>query len=128
MSETGDSHYPHDWRAVADKDLKRVGRNLRAGDVEAAAFFLQQSLEKHLKAYLLDHDWRLQRIHTLTTLLDFAVERRPELESFRGLCERVTGYYFTERYPQLLPSRLTAKDVERDLAEAETFIQALTRA
>jgi HEPN domain-containing protein len=127
VTGTGNSHYPSDWRAIAAKDLSRVRRNLSEGDIEAAAFFLQQALEKHLKAFLLGHGWRLQRVHTLTILLDFAVERLPELESSRGLCERVTGYYFTERYPQLLPSGLTIEDIERDLAEAETFVQTLTR-
>lgn len=127
MNAKGNSRYAGDWRAIAAKDLDRVRRNLREGDVEAAAFFLQQALEKYLKAFLLDQDWRLQKVHTLTTLLDFAVEHVPELESFRGLCERVTGYYFTERYPQLLPLGLTAQDIERDLAETDSFISLLTR-
>jgi len=37
----------------------------------------------------------------LYILLDDAVECNPAFEKFRLLCERVSGYYFTERYPSI---------------------------
>ena len=61
----GDSSYPPDWRMGAAKDWHRIGVMLRDGDPEAAAFFLQQCLEKYLKAYLLSRGWRLRKIHQL---------------------------------------------------------------
>ena len=48
-----ESSYSEDWLRIAEKDLDRVKRSLRDGDTEAAGFFLQQSLEKFLKAFLL---------------------------------------------------------------------------
>lgn len=75
-------------------------------DAGGAGYFLQQSLEKYLKAFLLQKGWSLKKIHTLYTLLDDAVKYNPELEVFRGLCERVSGYYFTERYPSLTEEEL----------------------
>ena len=38
-----ESTYPQDWLAIAERDLDRVGRSLRDDDVDAAAFFLQQT-------------------------------------------------------------------------------------
>lgn len=38
-----------EWIGVARKDWTRAQRNLKDRDVEAAGFFLQQSLEKYLK-------------------------------------------------------------------------------
>jgi HEPN domain-containing protein len=38
-----------EWIRVARKDWTRAQRNLKDRDVEAAGFFLQQSLEKYLK-------------------------------------------------------------------------------
>jgi hypothetical protein len=38
---------------------------LADGDGEGAALFLQQALEKYLKAFLLQHGWKLKKIHTL---------------------------------------------------------------
>lgn len=125
MSKYQNSFYPEDWKEIAEKDLRRVKRNLDEGDFEAAGFFLQQSLEKYLKAFLLEKGWQLRKIHVLSTLLDYAVEFNPNLEIFRSLCERATNYYFTERYPQLAAPELTQKDIMRDLTEARIFIETM---
>jgi HEPN domain-containing protein len=126
MSKYQNSLYPEDWRTVARKDLDRVERNLNEGDIEAAGFFLQQALEKYLKAFLLEKGWELQKTHALYTLLDYAIEFDSGLENFRSLCERATSYYLTERYPQLATPELTRKDIEKDLEEARRFIKALS--
>jgi len=62
----------------------------------------------------------------LDTLLDFAVEFNPALEEHRGLCERITNYYYTERYPVIIPSNLVTDDVTKDKAAAIRFIKSLT--
>ena len=67
-----ESTYPQDWPAIAERE-DRVGRSLRDDDTDAAAFFLQQTVEKSLKAFLLHHGWQLRRIHDLEALLDDAV-------------------------------------------------------
>ena len=70
---------------IARKDWKRMKRSLRAIDAEAAGFFLQQSLEKYLKAFILKHGWNLRKIHELDTLLDDAAKCNANLENFRDL-------------------------------------------
>lgn len=47
-NDSGPSVYG-EWIRVARKDWTRAERNLKDRDVEAAGFFLQQSLEKYLK-------------------------------------------------------------------------------
>ncbi|HAV42680.1 TPA: hypothetical protein DCX15_01505 [bacterium] len=125
MKEPKNSLYPEDWKKKARRDWERVKRNLRDQDAEAAGYFLQQALEKYLKAYLLQHGWRLKKIHTLHTLLEDAIGYDKVLESFYDLCERVSGYYFTERYPSLIEEELTTEDIEKDLIEAEDLIEVL---
>lgn len=125
MTEGKGSVYPDDWITVARKDWHRMTVLLDDGDPDGAAFFLQQSLEKYLKAYLLEKGWKLRKIHELDTLLDCAVEFNPALEEFRELCERVTGYYFTERYPLVVPSELTTEDIKKDMMDAEKLIGAM---
>lgn len=112
MKKSKNSLYTEDWKKKAQKDWDRIKRNLRDQDSEAAAYFLQQSLEKYLKAYLLQQGWQLKKIHVLHTLLDDAVRYNKALEVFYDLCERVSGYYFIERYPGLLEEGLTCKDIE----------------
>lgn len=125
MTEVKGSIYPDDWLTVARKDWHRMTVLLEDGDPDGAAFFLQQSLEKYLKAYLLEKGWKLRKIHELDTLLDYAVEFDSKLEESRELCERVTGYYYTERYPLIVPSELTTEDIKRDRIDAERLIKSL---
>jgi HEPN domain-containing protein len=125
MKKNQNSLYPEDWKVVARKDWGRAKRNLNEGDAEAAGFFLQQALEKYLKAFLLERDWELQKLHTLSTLLDYALEYNSHLERFRILSERVTDYYFVERYPRLIATEITPEDIEDDMEEAKQFIRMM---
>ncbi len=114
-----------EWKAIARRDWGRIGRNLRDRDVEAAAFFLQQSLEKYLKAFLLMRKWKLRKIHDLDALLDEAARHHVGLERFRDLCERLSGYYFAERYPPLGALDITVEDISKDVVEAKKFVRML---
>ena len=45
-----ESLYPADWLDIAEKDLGRVDYLLDIQDADAAGFFLQQAVEKHLNS------------------------------------------------------------------------------
>lgn len=90
-----------EWVKIARTDWERAIRNLKEKDVTAAGFFLQQSIEKYLKAFLIQRGWKLKKIHRLDALLDEAVKFKPQLNSFHELCERVSSYYIADRYPPL---------------------------
>jgi len=98
---------------------------MKEDDVIAAGFFLQQSIEKYLKAFLIKHGWKLKKIHRLDALLDEAVKYKPPLNSFQEICERVSGYYIADRYPPLGNLGLTSEDIEKDINEARRLIKAL---
>ncbi|MBI4412727.1 MAG: HEPN domain-containing protein [Deltaproteobacteria bacterium] len=125
MTDLLDSPNFRDWLVIAKKDRRRVETMLEESDAEAAGFFLQQSIEKHLKAFLLKNKWELRKIHELDALLDNASKYDNSLEKFRDLCERVSGYYFAERYPPLGTLELTRDDIEKDVKEADQFIACL---
>lgn len=55
MSGREDSPYATDWLRVARQDWRRIHVMLADGDGEGAGLFLQQALEKYLKAFLLQH-------------------------------------------------------------------------
>ncbi len=57
----------------------------------------------------------MRKIHALHDLLSNAVVYNPELEVFRKLCERVSGYYLAERYPPLGEGELTCENIEKDV-------------
>jgi HEPN domain-containing protein len=125
MTKSQNSLYVEDWKEIARRDWERIKRNLREGDAEAAGFFFQQALEKYLKPFLLERGWELRKIHSLSALLDYAIEHSSELEAFRSLCERVTDYYFIERHPRLVTPEFNPEQIEKDLKEAERFVKAM---
>jgi len=124
VSAEKNAQFIEQWKSVARKDWERVKRNLKDKDAVAAGLFLQQCLEKFLKAFLLSHGWKLKKIHRLDALLDEAVRHNSSLEVFYDLCERVSGYYLADRYPPI-SMELRCEDIEKDLELAKNLIKAL---
>lgn len=122
MTEIRGSLYPEDWKKAARKDWHRVYILINDSDAEGAAFFLQQALEKYLKAFLIAKGWKLKKIHELDALLDYSKEFNHRLERFVDLCEKASGYYFTERYPMLVPSGLTTSEIANDMSIARELV------
>jgi hypothetical protein len=58
-------------------------------------------------------------------LLKDATSYKPEIESFRQLCQKVSGYYLIERYPLFIESGLTCEEVKKDLEEAKRLINEI---
>ena len=113
------------WRRVARRDWRRLHLLLNAGDGPGAGLFLQQSLEKYLKGYLLERGWPLRKTHELDRLLDAAVAFDGSLAPFRPLCERVSGYYLVERYPGADDGGPDAAQIGLDLDEARRLVVGL---
>ncbi|MEN6358383.1 MAG: HEPN domain-containing protein [Armatimonadota bacterium] len=120
-----ESSYPSDWLNIAQSDLDRAKRMLDDDDPDAAGFFVQQTVEKHLKAYLLYHGWQLMRIHDLEALLNEALTYDSSLEDFRHLCQKASGYYFINRYPMPMSVGITVAEVRESLDQAITMIDTL---
>jgi HEPN domain-containing protein len=122
-----ESLYPTDWIHIAEKDLKRVNRLLDEHDPELAGFCLQQAVEKFLKAFLLSQGWRLRKIHDLGALLDDAVIYDASLEEFRSVCQKISAFYFVDRYPYVVETGITEEDVRTSLEQVKGLIERLRR-
>jgi HEPN domain-containing protein len=120
-----ESFYPADWLRIAERDLARVDHLLDVQDPEAAGFFLQQAMEKFLKAFLISKGWKLERIHDLEVLLNAALAYDPLLEQFRSACQKITGFYLVERYPFIVEAGLTEDDVRTSLAQVGVLVDKL---
>jgi len=118
-----ESLYSADWLKIAEKDFVRVHQLLNVKDPEAAGFYLQQAIEKFIKAYLLNFGWQLKRIHDLEALLNDAIHYDPEFEDYRAVCQKITGFYFLERYPLLTESGISEKDVNDALSQVDGLIR-----
>ena len=106
-----ESQYPRDWLKLAEKDWRRMGRALADGDAEEVGFWLEQAVEKYLKAYLLSKGWALRKVHDLEVLLNETAVHMPTFGRYGPACQRISGYYLTERYPFVNPQILTLEEV-----------------
>lgn len=92
-----ESLYPRDWLNIAAKDWRRMGQALDDGDGEEAGFWLQQAVEKYLKAFLLSKGWRLRKVHDLEVLLNDVARHLPDVGRYSKTCRKISGYYLIER-------------------------------
>jgi HEPN domain-containing protein len=122
MSAT-ESQIPADWFALGDQDL-RAAEILLAGYGPPAivSFHLQQSLEKHLKGYLISQGWPLRRIHDLEVLILEAISRDSDFSEFLAPCQHITEYYIESRYPMGVATPLDRPTLDSDLATVQTLI------
>ena len=112
------SLYLDDWLRIAEADLVRVTRLTEIEEPIAAGFYLQQAVEKFLKAYLLSKGWDLQRTHDLEALLNLALDHDESIDSYRAVCQEITAYYFIDRYPGTPTPSLTARQVRESRDDA----------
>lgn len=126
MPPTRKGRYPREWIQKAAEDFRRVPRRLAEGDIDDAAFHLQQALEKYLKGFLLSQGWTLKKVHDLEALLDDAVTYDRQLEEYRPLVQQVTGYYLIERYPTVEEGP-TKADVRSAYQRAQRLVKGLRR-
>lgn len=123
-----ESLYPTDWLRIAEKDLQRAEHLLEIRDAEAAGFYLQQAVEKFLKAFLLAKGWKLERIRDLEALLNDALAHDPALDEFRSACQKITAFYFVERYPFVTGTDLTEDDVRSSREQVQPLIEIIRTA
>lgn len=76
-------------------------------------------------SYLLSEGWQLRRIHNLDTLLDDAVTYDVSLEEFRHVCQKISGFYFVERYPFVVETGITKEDVRTSLEHVKELVEKL---
>lgn len=85
-------------------------------------------MEKFLKAFLLSKGWKLECIHDLEALLNDALAYDPSLDEFRAACQKMTAFYFVERYPFVTGTGLTEDDVRSSREQVQQLIEKLRTA
>ncbi len=120
-----DTRYAREWLVFAEKELGRVTRTLRENDPEIAVFFLQQAVEKFLKAFLLSQEWKLIRTRDLVALLDDAITHDAMLNHFRLVCHDISLFYLDSRYPATLMGGWSKQDVRDSLRDVQGLIQQI---
>lgn len=112
-----------DWYAQGDMDLQAAEILLNSqGPLPAAAFHIQQVVEKYLKGFLISTGWPLRRTHDLELLIQEVIARDTDFSQFLKPCQRITEYYIETRYPLGIHTLLQRETVEADLDTAHDLI------
>ena len=93
-----------EWIARADEDLAFAKASLEDGleFYPQICFFLHQSTEKILKAYILANELGFERMHDLIKLLQICVQKDEVFNNFIETAELLNPYYIGTRYPDFV--------------------------
>jgi len=112
------------WLAKADADVAGARTLLAAGQLDLAAFHVQQAVEKALKALLVAAAQDVRRTHDIEQLATLARVQWPAVLPAPFVLAAVSQWYVTTRYPG--PDEVAPTPEE--VAEALDSVAALTAA
>lgn len=123
-----DSQVVGNWLDKADEDLAFAKASLEDGleFYPQICFYLHQSVEKYLKAYIIAKGLNLKRIHDLTELVQICMEKDQEFNKFYEAAKLLNPFYIGTRYPDFIIS-INKFNAEKALKAAEqiaNFVKA----
>ena len=87
------------WINFAEKDLFAVSEIIKKPELtNIAAFHCQQAIEKYFKAFILEHEKPLAKIHNLLTLYG-TIKEITDLGFDEDLLAVINDIYLESRYP-----------------------------
>ena len=61
----------------------------------------------------------------MEALLDDTITYEPLVEVFRSACQKISAFYFVERYPLVAEKAITQEDVRTSLEQVDGLIKKL---
>jgi len=98
------------WIEQAEKDLATAEYNLEGNRIDSGVFFLQQAVEKALKAMYIKKFKRLFKTHDLV-LLSKKLKTPQKIQNY---CKELNPVYQYTRYPDI-PSIENLEEISADL-------------
>jgi HEPN domain-containing protein len=87
------------WIGFAEKDILTVSEIIQTPDLtNIVAFHCQQAIEKYFKAFILEKEKPLMKIHNLLTLYG-VIKEIVDLELDEDLLSIINDIYLEARYP-----------------------------
>lgn len=118
-------HNYAEWIEKAEHDLEAARELFNISKTyDVVCFHCQQAVEKYVKAFLVAHTIRFEKVHDLWVLAQKAMTIEPNVRLFKEKLKTLDAHYITARYPgeEIKYSREEAKEA---LAFAEEIINFL---
>ena len=119
-----------DWMTFADIDLTAAEVLSDHSLTNVVAFHCQQAIEKYLKAFIIENDVPLQKIHDLIRLNEMVKEVR-DLGIDEEKLAVINEVYFDSRYPGefgLMPDALLSHEQAKEFIEFAKKVKTIIRA
>ena len=115
-----DNQVIKNWLDKADNDLAFAKTALQEGleFYPQICFYLHQSVEKYLKAYIIAKGLSLKRIHDLIELVQICLEDNQEFSRYHKAAQILNPFYIGTRYPDSIIS-VNKSNAEQALQAAE---------
>ncbi len=114
------------WLRKAASDLLAVDACLDAGALDAACFHAHQSVEKHLKAYLIHGGLEFPYTHNLTKLIELCAGSDPSFDSLASRVAPLTPYAVELRYDaEFWPTQEAAQEARSAALAVRDFVLTL---
>jgi HEPN domain-containing protein len=114
------------WIISAEKDIKTASVIIKEEQLtNIVAFHCQQAIEKYFKAYILEHDRPLLKIHDLLKLYG-TIKEIKDFEIDEDLLSIINETYIEDRYPGelgLLPGGMPSEEQANDFLEFARHIE-----
>jgi HEPN domain-containing protein len=116
------------WLIKAINDYKTAKRLLKPPEDEiitdTLCFHCQQTVEKFLKAFLVENNIDFEKIHTLEYLIKLCSTVDSNFENLYEVAEKLASYAISIRYPDefYIPSVKEAEEAFRLATSAKVFI------
>lgn len=89
-----------EWIEKAEHDLEAARELFNISKTyDVVCFHCQQGVEKYLKAFLVAHNIRFEKVHDLWVLAQKVVAMEPNISLFKEKLKTLDAYYITARYP-----------------------------
>ena len=107
------------WFKKAEKEFQTAKYNIKGNEIEAGAFFLQQSAEKALKALLIKKTKELIKTHDLVFLAKKISAPKEIIEK----CQRLTVINQQVRYPDIPQTSELKNEIEELIKYTEDILR-----
>jgi HEPN domain-containing protein len=115
-----------EWVELGKQDLATAQflLTMRPVPLEIVGFLCQQSVEKHLKAYLIQNGQEPDKTHNLVFLLASCEAFTADFRVLSDNCSQLNMYAVKTRYPY--PENLDLEMIKMALSRAQDVVKAIT--
>jgi HEPN domain-containing protein len=119
-----------DWIKFAEKDIIAAEKIIENSDLaNIVVFHCQQAIEKYFKAFIMENEKPLLKIHNLPKLYG-TIKEVKDLEIDEDLLALVNKVYLDDRYPGelgLLPDGLPTIEEAREFIDYAKLIESIIK-